>query len=103
VWIGGGKQSRLMYLFAGTPLAAKLRAVLARGGVVGGTSAGASVVSRVMVIGSGEGRGLGLLDRLIIDQHFSQRHRLERLKRLIEKYPDQVGYGIDERTALEIS
>jgi cyanophycinase len=103
VWISGGKQSRLVYLFAGTPLADKLKAVLSRGGVVGGTSAGASVVTQIMVLRSGEGRGLGLLDGLIIDQHFTQRRRLERLKRLIEKHKDKTGYGIDEGTALIIS
>jgi cyanophycinase len=103
VWIGGGKQSRLVYLFGETPLADKLRAVLARGGVVGGTSAGASVVTRVMVLRNAEGHGLGLLEDYIIDQHFSQRHRLARLKKLIEKYKDKTGYGIDEGTALVIS
>lgn len=103
VWIGGGRQSYFMHLFSGTPLADKLKTVLARGGVVGGTSAGASVVTGVMVLGASEGRGLGLLEGFIVDQHFSERHRLPRLKRLIEKYADKVGYGIDENTALVLS
>jgi cyanophycinase len=103
VWIGGGKQSRLMAIFRGTPLAAKLRAVLARGGVVAGTSAGASVMSDIMVVGRSESRGLGLLASFIIDQHFDRRHREERLKKLIQKHADKIGYGIDERTALVIS
>src|SRR6185369_1772066 len=100
VWIGGGNQGRLMYLFEGTPLADKLKALLARGGVIGGTSAGASVVTSVMVWGRGEGRGLGLLDKYIVDQHFSQRGRYGRLKRLVERHGEMVGFGIDERTAL---
>src|SRR5437016_6101379 len=61
VWIGGGRQSHFMHLFAGTPLAGKLKAVLSRGGVIGWTSAGAAVVSGVMVLGTSESRGLGLL------------------------------------------
>ena len=103
VWIGGGKQSRLMYLFGGTPLAHKLQALLARGGVVGGTSAGAAVMSSVMVLRSGESRGLGLLDHCIIDTHFSQRKRSARLCKLLEKHKGPTGYGIDEKTALVLS
>lgn len=103
VWMGGGDQGLLADLFAGTPLSDKLRAVLTRGGVVGGFSAGASVVTKVMVLGRGESQGFGLLEDLIIDQHFSQRRRLDRLRRLVDKHPDKIGYGIDESTALIIS
>jgi cyanophycinase len=103
VWIGGGDQCRLTELFDGTVLADKLRSVLARGGVVGGTSAGASVVTRVMVNGKGVARGFGLLDGCVIDQHFTQRQRHERLKRIIDKHPKLTGFGIDANTALVIS
>jgi cyanophycinase len=103
VWIGGGDQGLLANLFAGTPLSEKLKAILARGGAVGGFSAGASIVTKVMVLGRGESEGFGLLEDLIIDQHFTQRKRLDRLNRLIDKHPNMVGYGIDESTALVIS
>jgi cyanophycinase len=103
VWIGGGDQCRLTELFAGTVLTDKLRSVLARGGVVGGTSAGASVVSRVMVNGKDEARGFGLLNGCVIDQHFTQRKRYERLKRIIDKHSKLTGFGIDANTALVIS
>jgi cyanophycinase len=103
VWMGGGDQCRLTQLFAGTVLTEKLRSVLARGGVVGGTSAGASVVTRVMVNGTGVARGFGLLDGCVIDQHFTQRKRYERLKRIIDEHPKLTGFGIDVNTALVIS
>ena len=92
-----------MYLFGGTPLAHKLQALLARGGVVGGTSAGAAVMSRVMVLRNRESRGLGLLDDCIIDTHLSQRKRSARLCKLLEKHKGLTGYGIDEKTALVLS
>jgi cyanophycinase len=103
VWFGGGDQGLLADLFDGTPLVGKLKAILTRGGAVGGFSAGASVVTKVMVLGRGESEGFGLLDDLIVDQHFTQRKRLDRLKKLIDKHPTLVGYGIDESTALVIS
>jgi cyanophycinase len=103
VWFGGGDQGLLADLFAGTPLVEKLKAILTRGGAVGGFSAGASVVTKVMVRGRGESEGFGLLEDLIIDQHFTQRKRLGRLERLIDKHPKMVGYGIDESTALILS
>jgi cyanophycinase len=103
VWIGGGDQGRLAQIFAGTVLRNKLKAVLARDGVIGGTSAGASIVTGVMVRGRGEARGFGLLDRCVIDQHFTERGRYARLKRIIDKHPQKIGFGIDQSTALVIS
>src|SRR5690349_8934080 len=68
VWIPGGDQNRFMAIYSGTAVERELLALYRRGGVIGGTSAGASVVSLVMVSGEGEGRGLGLLDRMVVDQ-----------------------------------
>jgi cyanophycinase len=80
--------------------------VLARGGVVGGTSAGAAVMSEVMIRGGNRvaevGTGFGLLPGVVVDQHFSQRDRLPRLQGVLTKYPDLLGLGIDEETAVVV-
>lgn len=102
VWMPGGDQRRLSDLYRQTPLLSQLKKLLARGGVVGGTSAGASVMSQVMIYGNSAAEGFGLLS-IIIDQHFTQRNRLPRLKSLIELHPALEGVGIDEDTALVIS
>jgi cyanophycinase len=102
VWFGGGDQARLLAFYGGTQVEMELHALLRRGGVVGGTSAGASCVSAVMVHGDGEQRGFSLLPEVIVDQHFSQRHRITRLRKLLEKHPDLAGIGIDEGTAVVI-
>jgi cyanophycinase len=106
VWLGGGQQGWLADIYAGTELERQLHALLGRGGVIGGTSAGAAVMSRVMIAGGRdhpiEGRGFDLLPDVVIDQHFLRRSRMNRLLELLERYPDHVGIGIDEGTALEI-
>ena len=106
VWIAGGDQERLAKLYSGTKLAAAVRDLLARGGVVGGISAGAAVMSQVMIRdGSNHeavvGPGFGLIDGAIIDQHFSQRGRYARLLGLLEDRPNLIGLGIDEDTSLD--
>lgn len=108
VWIAGGTQERLMYRYGDTLVAEGIRRVLARGGVVGGTSAGASVLSQHM-IGHGSrseavmDRGLGLTTRLIIDQHFSERGRYGRLIGVLEDQPGSIGLGVDEDTAVVLT
>jgi cyanophycinase len=102
VWIAGGDQSRLTALYGGTGVERELHNVLRRGGVVGGTSAGASVASGVMMAGGNAEKGFGLIDTAIVDQHFSNRGRLPRLLRLLQNHPDQLGIGIDEETAVLI-
>jgi cyanophycinase len=79
--------------------------------VLAGTSAGASAFSSTMIMG-GEtglnvredavqlGTGLGIITRLIIDQHFAQRHRLGRLLSAVALEPERLGVGIDEDTAM---
>ncbi len=104
VWFVGGTQNWLSQTYVHTKTEERLHAVLARGGVIGGTSAGAAVMSRQMIA---EGRdeptlstGLGLLPGTIVDQHFRKRNRLNRLVRAMQLRPGTVGFGIDEGTAL---
>ena len=104
VWISGGRQTTLTDLYGGTEVERQLKAVVERGGVVGGTSAGAAVMTRVM-IQSGrtearEGQGFDLLAGAVVDQHFMKRNRMDRMVGVLKKHPDLLGFGIDESTAL---
>jgi hypothetical protein len=80
--------------------------MLARGGVIAGTSAGASIMGNLMITGGNPvarvGEGFGLLPGVVIDQHFSQRNRLDRLLGVLVAHPGYVGLGIDENTAVVI-
>jgi len=110
VFMTGGNQVKLATLMVGTPLGAAILAAHGRGALIAGTSAGASILSAHMVsFGSGGAtpkfrigqvsQGLGLLDDVIVDQHFTQRNRFGRLLALIASNPAQLGVGIDEDTA----
>lgn len=104
VWIAGGDQQRLVDRYLGTPVHTELQNVLNRGGIIGGTSAGAAIASRTMIAGGVTlptlTEGWSLLPGTIIDQHFSQRGRFERLAHAVERFPDRVGIGIDEATGI---
>jgi cyanophycinase len=106
VWFAGGDQSRLMAAYQGTAVEKELRKLLARGGVVGGTSAGAAVMSQVMITGGNPlaqvGNGFGFLPGAVVDQHFMNRNRLGRLLGVIAKCPGYFGIGIDEQTAVVV-
>lgn len=108
VWIGGGDQRRLSTTYAGTEVERQLVALLARGGVIGGTSAGAAAMSRVMMQSGRRngppvlGLGLDLLPGVVIDQHFLRRNRMRRLTEALKLHPDLIGLGVDEQTALEV-
>jgi cyanophycinase len=106
VWIGGGDQSRLTAAYLDTTVLVEIKKVLTRGGVVGGTSAGAAVMSRVMIAGGAQrpeiDKGFGLLEHVIVDQHFHQRNRLKRLQAAVVEHPELVGLGVDEETAVVI-
>jgi cyanophycinase len=107
VWIGGGTQERLADLFHDTKTEAALRRVLERGGVIGGTSAGASIMSTCMIkTGTSTeavcDRGFGLVSHCVIDQHFGERNRLPRLLRVLEEHQKLVGIGVEEGTALVV-
>lgn len=107
VWLGGGDQSRLMAAYKGTLVEKELHALLKRGGVVGGTSAGAAVLSDVMIRSGNPvaevGDGFGLLRGFVVDQHFGQRKRLARLLGVLARFPQHLGLGVDEQTAAIVS
>ncbi|MGD9644894.1 MAG: cyanophycinase, partial [Pirellulales bacterium] len=104
IWFGGGQQSRLADCYLGTATEQAIVELFRRGGVIGGTSAGAAIQSRVM-IESGNPvpkvtTGLDLLPGSIVDQHFLRRDRFNRLLKAVREHPDCVGVGIDEATAV---
>jgi cyanophycinase len=107
VWFCGGTQSRLVDAYRGTLVERELRNLLARGGVIAGTSAGAAVMSQVMILGGNPqaevGDGFGFLQGVVVDQHFQNRHRLTRLLGVLAKYPQYAGLGIDEQTAIVVT
>ena len=107
VWLSGGDQSRLTEAYRGTRVEAELRALLDRGGVVGGTSAGAAAMSDPMIVGGDAvaklGRGFGLLPGVVCDQHFVARNRLDRLRGAVTARPGFVGLGVDEATAAVVT
>jgi len=104
VWMSGGDQRRLAERYQGTAVETEIRNVMHRGGVVGGTSAGSAIASRVMISGGQKqpqiANGLDLLPNSIIDQHFTQRLRHDRLASAVASHPERVGIGIDESTGL---
>ncbi len=110
IFITGGTQLRVSTILGGTSAAKAIRQRNAAGAVVGGTSAGAGVLSEHMIAFGNEGSspradsvrlapGLGLTNRFIIDQHFRQRDRLGRLVAALAFNPFAVGIGLDEDTA----
>jgi len=110
VFLTGGNQLRLSTTLGGTPVAKVLRARNAEGVPVAGTSAGAAFLSEHMIAFGKEGPspsadkvtlapGLGLTNRVIVDQHFRQRGRLGRLLAALAYNPFAVGLGLDEDTA----
>ncbi|MDB5352283.1 MAG: cphB 1 [Planctomycetota bacterium] len=115
IWIGGGDQERLMGRLKGTGVPEAIRARYHEGATIGGASAGAAVMSKTMIARGVEGynkplanfplfgEGLGLWPGVIVDQHFLKRKRTDRLKRAVAEYPDQVGVGIDESTAVIVN
>ncbi len=100
VWFSGGRQSRLMEIYAGTVVEEGIMKLLARGGVVGGTSAGTAIASKIMLLNNDMRTGFDFLPGSIVDQHFFARKRTDRLRHAVDLNPDRVGFGIDEKTAL---
>ncbi len=107
VWISGGSQSKIADAYIGTTVEKELYLLLQRGGIIGGSSAGAAIQSRVMIAGGKKvpemSTGLDLLPGAIIDQHFLRRNRLSRLIAAVRLHPELIGFGIDEATAIVIS
>ena len=111
VFFTGGCQLRICTILGGTPVEKLLKERHRKGLVVGGTSAGAAMMSDMMIargdsqthpsVGIVElGYGLGFINDAVIDQHFAQRGRLGRLLSAVAQHPRHVGIGIDEDTAL---
>lgn len=110
VFFTGGDQLRISSQIGDTPVEARVRELLARGGVVAGTSAGASMMSETMLVRGPSQEsyrlgdlhmapGLGLVRDMIIDQHFAERGRIGRLLGAVAHNPRVLGVGIDEDTA----
>jgi cyanophycinase len=107
VWFGGGRQDSIAEAYLGTEVERQLKALLERGGVIGGTSAGAAIMTRVMITGGHKradvGQGFDFFPGAVVDQHFLKRNRLSRLLSVLTDHPDLIGLGIDERTALVVN
>ena len=121
IFFSGGDQNRLTRALLNTQFIERIKEIYRQGGVVGGTSAGAAVMSKIMITGSEAvnkdrsnafpfiktgntitTEGFGLLDFAIIDQHFIQRKRENRLIELVIEH-QMTGIGIDESTAIIVS
>jgi cyanophycinase len=118
VWLDGGRQWRLADAYLGTRTQREIKAVLDRGGVVGGSSAGATIQGSFLIRGAagangsdGDNRimispdhlvGFGLLSNSAIDQHILTRHRENDLEPVIKAHPELLGIGIDESTAIVV-
>ncbi|MFQ5734199.1 MAG: cyanophycinase [Planctomycetaceae bacterium] len=104
VWFSGGSQSRIAAAYVGTAVERELLALLKRGGVIGGTSAGAAVMTRVMIARGNPraelGKGFNFLPDAVVDQHFTHRKRKSRLQAVLKKHSARFGLGIDEQTAV---
>jgi cyanophycinase len=119
VWIEGGRQWRLADAYLGTAVEREIKALLARGGVVGGSSAGATIQGSYLVRGDpasarnpdgdntimmvpGHEAGFALLPNSAIDQHVITRHRESDLVPVIAAHPGLLGIGIDQETAIVV-
>jgi len=121
VFFSGGDQSRQLAVLRGTPIHRALLDLYQEGCVMGGTSAGAAVMSEVMITGEERRKaekghefetleaenvvtaeGLGFIRTAVIDQHFATRRRHNRLISLVAEKPQLLGIGIDEETAIVI-
>lgn len=114
IFFTGGDQLRISSQIAGTPVEDFVRDLHARGGLIAGTSAGASAMSETMLVKAPSGAsyrigdlhmapGLGLLSGMIIDQHFAERGRIGRLLGAVAHNPRELGVGIDEDTAILVT
>ena len=119
VFMSGGDQSRFMDIIKGTQIKEAIHEVYEKGGLIGGYSAGAALMSKKMITGNELKcpdnptsfdkieagnieiiEGVGMLEKVIIDQHFIKRKRLNRLISACIENPEQICVGIDESTAI---
>ncbi len=112
VWFDGGRQWRLVDAYLGTRTQQEIEHVLERGGVIGGSSAGATIQGSYLVRGARAGnalmmapgyeKGFGYLKNVAVDQHIIRRHREKDLAEVVAKHPELLGIGIDEGTAIVV-
>lgn len=113
VFFSGGDQLRIASQIGDTPVERCVLDIHRAGGLVAGTSAGASVMSETMLVGGASSEsyrigelsmapGLGLIPNAIIDQHFAERGRIGRLLGAVAHNPRILGIGIDENTAITV-
>ncbi|MFK7820963.1 MAG: cyanophycinase [Planctomycetaceae bacterium] len=113
IFFGGGRQWNFADSYYGTKAHKLMKDVLKRGGVIAGSSAGASIQGRFLaratpignfrIMAPGYERGgLGFLTGVAIDQHFTQRGRQKDMTGLMKVYPQLLGIGLDEATAIEV-
>ena len=112
VWFNGGRQWNIVDSYADTLTYRELHKVLERGGVIGGTSAGATIQGQFLVRGAVQSANLviapepehhaafSFLRKTAIDQHINTRNRWDDIIPLIKKYPDLLGIGLSEKTAI---
>lgn len=112
IWFCGGRHWRLADAYLHTRAMDEFHELLARGGVIGGTSAGATILGSFMVRGDTTGNqimigdhteGFGFLQNVTIDQHLLKRNRQFDLIDVIEAHPELLGIGIDEDTAIVVT
>jgi len=114
VFFTGGDQMKISSQIGDTLVYRRVKEIYEAGGVIAGTSAGASVMSETMLVDGGDEEshviggsarmapGLGLIDGVIIDQHFIERGRMGRLIGAVAQNPKNLGVGIDEQTAIVV-
>jgi cyanophycinase len=112
VWFGGGRQWRLVDSYLNTRTQRELQAVLDRGGVIGGSSAGATILGSYLVrdaisgneimMAKGYEEGFGYLKNVAIDQHVDSRKREEDMTAVIMAYPVLLGIGLEEPAAIVV-
>lgn len=114
VFIGGGKQHRLSEAYLGTKTLNALFDLLDRGGVIGGSSAGATIQGSYLMGGktrktsdlskldNAYDKGFGFVKHAAIDQHLLKRNRQLDLVPIITQFPEILGIGIEESSAIEI-
>jgi cyanophycinase len=122
IWFSGGDQVRHTAAILGTPVHRRLKELYRQGTVMGGTSAGAAIMSKIMITGdeliNKDSRnafvsimkgniqtveGIGFLEQAVVDQHFVKRKRLNRLISVVLEHPAFPGIGIDEATAIVVN
>ncbi len=115
VWFNGGRQWNCVDSYANTLTLREFRAVLTRGGVIGGSSAGATIQGDYLVRGAVAGaqivmtpepeheHGFAFLRRSAIDQHINTRNRWDDIIPVIQKYPNLLGIGLSEGTAIVVT